>query len=110
MEEKKPANCARLDGRGRQSLRGHVRAIRILGLLIPKPGVHDDFASRLRKLPALERTEGHEVRLIVALQVRKASSIEGHAASNPRVGCGDELRLDGRGRPSLWQSCLLQRW
>jgi len=52
--------------------------------IVVKAGVHDDIASSLRKLPALKRTEGHEVRLIVALQVRQASSIEGHRASKLR--------------------------
>jgi len=33
--------------------------------IVVKAGVNDNFASRLRKLPAPECTEGHEVRLIV---------------------------------------------
>jgi len=65
--------------------------------IVAKAGAHDDFARFLRQLPALERAEGHKVRLVVALEVRKASSVEGHSASSLR-SCAP---LDGRGRPSL---------
>src|SRR5450759_2912422 len=52
--------------------------------LVMQAGSHDDLASCPRKLPALERAECHKVRLVMVLEVRKASSVERHSASSLR--------------------------